>query len=61
MVKGMRANRKRCEPHPVFGAGNGFAQLAKTGGGSLFRPLFLWFISFGGAKEMNIISLKAIR
>ena len=23
----------------------------QTGGGCLFRPPFLWFISFGGAKE----------
>jgi hypothetical protein len=25
-----------------------------------FRPLFLWFISFGGAKEMNRINKKTI-
>jgi len=25
----------------------------QTEGGCLFRPPFLWFISFGGAKEMN--------
>jgi len=23
-----------------------------------FRPLFLWFISFGGAKEMNKLNFK---
>jgi len=37
-----------------FGAVNGQAQLAKNKHGCLFRPPFLWFISFGGAKEMNI-------
>jgi hypothetical protein len=26
---------------------------AETGKTYHFRPLFLWFISFGGAKEMN--------
>jgi len=36
-----------------FGAGNGIAQLAKNRPGCLFRTPFLWFISFGGAKEMN--------
>ncbi|OFY64536.1 MAG: hypothetical protein A2Y71_11850 [Bacteroidetes bacterium RBG_13_42_15] len=30
----------------------------QTGRGCLFRPPFLWFISFGGAKEMNIIQKK---
>jgi hypothetical protein len=37
-----------------FGAENGNAQMAKNRAGCLFRPPFLWFISFGGAKEMNI-------
>jgi hypothetical protein len=37
-----------------FGAGNGFVQMAKNRSSCLFRPPFLWFISFGGAKEMNI-------
>jgi hypothetical protein len=32
--------------------------LAKNRGGCLFRPPFLWFISFGGAKEMNNILHK---
>jgi hypothetical protein len=27
----------------------------KKGQGCLFRPPFLWFVSFGGTKEMNII------
>jgi len=30
----------------------------QTGRGCLFRTPFLWFISFGGAKEMNIIHKK---
>jgi len=30
----------------------------QTGCGCLFRTPFLWFISFGGAKEMNIILKK---
>jgi hypothetical protein len=37
-----------------FGAGNGFVQMAKNKHGCLFRTPFLWFVSFGGAKEMNI-------
>jgi len=37
----------------LFGAGNGLVQLAKNRSGCLFRTPFLWFISFGGAKEMN--------
>jgi hypothetical protein len=37
-----------------FGAGNGNAQLAKNRSGCLFRTLFLWLLSFGGAKESNI-------
>jgi hypothetical protein len=27
----------------------------KKGQGCLFRTLFLWFVSFGGAKEMNLM------
>jgi hypothetical protein len=27
--------------------------MEKNRNGCLFRPPFLWFISFGGAKEMN--------
>ena len=30
------------------------AACGQTGRGCLFRPPFLWFITFGGAKEMNI-------
>jgi len=41
-----------------FGAGSGLAQMAKNRHGCLFRPLFLWFVSFGGAKEMNNIPQK---
>jgi hypothetical protein len=37
-----------------FGAGNGQAQLAKNRNGCLFRTLFLWLLSFGGAKESNM-------
>ena len=40
------ANRKRCEPVPT--------RRAAKGTGCRFRPPFLWFVSFGGAKEMNI-------
>jgi len=40
-----------------FGAVNGHEQMAKNRGSCLFRPLFLWFISFGGSKEMNIKDL----
>jgi hypothetical protein len=36
-----------------FGAGNGNAQLAKNRNGCLFRTLFLWLLSFGGAKESD--------
>jgi hypothetical protein len=31
---------------------------AQKGQGCLFRTPFLWFVSFGGAKEMNIILKK---
>jgi len=41
-----------------FGAGNGKAQLAKNRNGCLFRTLFLWLLSFGGAKESDIINQK---
>ncbi len=41
-----------------FGAGRGLAQMAKNRHGCLFRTPFLWFISFGGAKEMNINQKK---
>jgi len=41
-----------------FGAGNGIAQLAKNRPGCLFRPLFLWLLSFGGAKESDITKEK---
>jgi len=37
-----------------FGAVNGSAQLAKNRNGCLFRTLFLWLLSFGGAKESDI-------
>jgi len=37
-----------------FGAGNGNAQLAKNRNGCLFRTLFIWLLSFGGAKESDI-------
>ena len=36
-----------------FGAGNGNAQMAKNRNGCLFRTLFLWLLSFGGAKESD--------
>ena len=51
--RGARANRKRCEPLLFFEAGNGLAQLAKNRSGCLFRTLFLWLLSFGGAKESD--------
>jgi hypothetical protein len=41
-----------------FGAGNGYVQMAKNWSSCLFRPPFLWFVSFGGAKEMNIYKEK---
>jgi hypothetical protein len=37
-----------------FGAVNCIAQMAKNRQGYLFRAPFLWFVSFGEAKEMNI-------
>jgi hypothetical protein len=41
-----------------FGAENSIAQIAKNSQVCLYRTAFLWFISFGGAKEMNTLSLK---
>jgi len=40
----------------LFGGANK-ARVAgvQTGCGWLFRTPFLWFVSFGGAKEMNLI------
>ena len=47
--------------HTLFGgAFKACAAGGQTGGGCLFRPPFLWFISFGGAKEMNIIQINKI-
>jgi len=45
--------------HTLFG-GAFLACVAggQTGWGCLFRTPFLWFVSFGGAKEMNIIQKK---
>jgi len=43
-----------------FGAGNGIAQSAKNKPGCLFRPLFLWLLSFGGAKESNITKKERV-
>jgi hypothetical protein len=54
-MRGARGNRKRCEPGLFFGAENGIAQMAKNKPGCLLRLPFLWFVSFGEAKEMNIL------
>ncbi len=54
--RGVWANRKWCENfgQPVAGlACVASARMVKI---CHFRPPFLWFISFGGAKEMNIVS-----
>jgi len=41
--------------HTLFGgAFKACAAGGQTGRGCLFRAPFLWFISFGEAKEMNI-------
>jgi hypothetical protein len=48
-----RANRKRCEPRPVWWRGKARVAGGQTGRGCLFRALFFGYFLFGEVKESN--------